>query len=79
MGFKGYQPRRRSRPQMAVALDRVPRERCCCGKVPYVSEGEAKGVRRAMQRSRLQGANGLHVYGCDRRPGVWHIGMGKGA
>ena len=64
--------------QNVVSLDRVPRERCCCGKVPYASEGEGKAVRRSMQRARLQSANALVIYQCDRRPGVWHIGIGKG-
>jgi hypothetical protein len=79
MAHPGYQPRRRGRrPIQAVTLDRVPRDRCVCGKVPYQSKGEAQGVRRAMQRSRLQGANALVIYQCERRPGAWHLGHGTG-
>jgi hypothetical protein len=75
----GYQPRRKPRRAVpVVTLDRVPRDRCVCGKVPYVSEHEAKGVRRSMQRADLAGANRLVVYGCDQRPGAWHLGRGQG-
>jgi hypothetical protein len=73
-----YQPRRKPRRALpAVTLDRVPRERCICGKVPYASEGECKGVRRSMQRAELAGADRLRIYGCVQRHGVWHLGRGQ--
>lgn len=54
------------------------RERCDCGKAVYHGPSEARDGVRGLQRSRRDGGGGLHVYRCDLRRDVWHIGHHHG-
>lgn len=50
---------------------------CFTGKIPYISQGEARTVKRSQQTASRKGVNGgMDVYRCPHC-GYWHLGRKK--